>query len=208
MAVVFTQYAATAATCTEDSVAYCSGASTRSSGTVCRAEAANGASADSALYGFELTGEGTGMIGCVLTCLVAAGVVWDAGTWTINLEVSTANMNLTITEAHLCRVDSSCVNQETIGSNTGLSVSLGTTGVTSFTVAGAAVTPGAGDKVVIVLVGDNGSMNQALAVFTATQNIDSPFTAPAPEQAARAIKFPSTLDGLSAGSVFFGNRVA
>lgn len=112
-------------------------------------------------------------------CTVDSGVSWDAGTWTIRFNVTTANMNLTVTEIHLCRVSSTCVNQASLGSATGLSISLGTTGVKSQDISGSAATPGAGDIVLVVFVITNGAMSGQTASVTYNQNIDSPFTAAA-----------------------------
>lgn len=109
--------------------------------------------------------------------IVPGTVTGDSGTWTVRLNVTTANMNLSISEIYICRVNSSCVNQETIGSATGLSISLGSTGVKTQTVTGSAVTLGAGDIVTVVFKIVNGAMTDQSFNFTPDQNIDSPFTA-------------------------------
>lgn len=116
----------------------------------------------------------------IFTLIVGSSVTWGDGTWTVNLNCNTANMNLTITGCHICRVSSACANQETIGNNTGLSISLGTTGVKNFTVSGSAVTPSVGDKIVLGIVVANGAMSDQSSGFTPNQNIDSPFTAVTP----------------------------
>lgn len=107
----------------------------------------------------------------------AAGTTWAAGNWTVRLNVTTANMNLTWDTVYICRVNSSCVSQATIASATGLAISCGTTGVKSTTVSGAVQTPGAGDKIVVLLEFDNGSMTTQTFGITPNQLIDSPFTA-------------------------------
>lgn len=112
-------------------------------------------------------------------CVVAGGVTWAAGTWTVRFNVQTANMNLTVTEVYVCRADSSNVNQATIGSATGLSISLGTTGVKTQAVTGASQTPAANDAVFIVLVIVNAAMTSQTIILTPNQLIDSPFTEPA-----------------------------
>ena len=53
-------------------------------------------------------------------CIVPSGATWASGTWTIRFRVSSGNMSLTWDTAHICRVNSSNVNQATIGSATGL----------------------------------------------------------------------------------------
>lgn len=105
-----------------------------------------------------------------------SGVTGSSGTWTIRTEVTSANMNLTWSECYICRIDSSNVNQETIGSNASVGVSLGTTGAKSTTVSGGAVTFSAGDKCAIFLVCSNGSMNAQNVTIDLQQNIDSPFS--------------------------------
>ena len=117
--------------------------------------------------------------GVHLTLPVDAAVTWDAGNWTIRLNVTTANMNLTWETAYICRVDSACANQATIGSATALAISLGTTGVKSTTISGAAQTPTAGDDVVIVLGFANSAMTAQTFQATPDQLISSPFTAAA-----------------------------
>lgn len=107
----------------------------------------------------------------------AGGTSWDAGTWTVRLNVTTANMNVTLVAIWICRVDSSGVNQATIGSATGLSISVGTTGVKSQTVTGSAQTPAAGDMVEVVFLFSNGAMSSSSLNIKPDQNIDSPFTA-------------------------------
>jgi hypothetical protein len=114
------------------------------------------------------------------TIIPAAGTSWDGGTWTVRVNVTTANMNLSITAIYICRVDSGCANQATIGSATGLSISLSSTGVKSQTVTGSAQTPGVGDKVVVLIGIANGAMSTQSVVFTNDQNIDSPFTQASP----------------------------
>ena len=108
---------------------------------------------------------------------IDAGTTGASGTWTVRLNVTASNMNLTISAIHICRVNSSCANQETIGSATGLSISLGTTGVKTQTVTGSAVTLGVGDGVMVGFTIVNGAMTTQAFGFTPSVNIDSPFTA-------------------------------
>ena len=109
-------------------------------------------------------------------CIVGTGKNWGAGNWTIRLNITTANSNITWTGTFICRINSSCVSQETIGSLTGQTTSLGTTGVKTHTVSGSAVTPGAGDKVMVILRFTNSdNMNSQAFGYTPNQNIDAPF---------------------------------
>lgn len=117
------------------------------------------------------------IIGAQFEIQPSASTTWNSGTWTVRINITTANMNLTWTAVYICRVNSSCTNQATIGSATGLNISLGTTGVKSTTVSGSAQTPSAGDIVLVLLLISNGAMSLQTANLTANQNIDSPFTA-------------------------------
>lgn len=105
-----------------------------------------------------------------------SGTTWGAGTWTIRLNVTTGNNNLQIQNIYVCRVNSSGVNQATIGSLTSQNVTA-SAGVKTFNVTGAAQTPSAGDQVRIVLTVQNSSgvMNQSFS-WTANQVIDTPFS--------------------------------
>ena len=105
-----------------------------------------------------------------------AGATWGAGDWTVRVNVTTAQANVTWSETHICRLNSSDVSQATIGSLTGQTTSMATTGVKTHTVSGSSQTPGAGDKVYIVIVLAAGANNRSIAV-TPDQLITSPFTA-------------------------------
>src|SRR5262245_65381674 len=108
-----------------------------------------------------------------------ASLTWDAGTWTVRLNVTTANASIQWTDTYICKVNSTCTNSSatTIGSLTGQTTSLGTTGVKTHSVTGSAVTPSAGDKVVVMICHTNVSanMNQTFA-WTPNQLVDSPFS--------------------------------
>lgn len=108
---------------------------------------------------------------------VGAGVQWDAGTWTVRLNITTANANIQWTATHICHVSSTCVSQATIGSLTGQTTSLGTTGVKTHSVTGSSRTPAAGDKVLIQVVHTNvsGSMSQTFG-WRPDQLISAPFS--------------------------------
>lgn len=109
----------------------------------------------------------------------AAGVTWDAGDFVVRLNVTGAIANAQWTATYVCRLNSSGTNQATIGSLTGQTTSVATTGVKTHTVSGAAQTPGVGDKVYIVLVLTAITGNNKIMQFTPDQLITSPFTAPA-----------------------------
>lgn len=105
----------------------------------------------------------------------AAGVVWAAGDWTVRLNISSQANNVTWTETHICRLNSSNVSQATIGSLTGQTTGINTTGVKTHVVAGSSQSPSAGDKVLIVFVFAS-NQNNRFFVPVFDQIITSPFT--------------------------------
>lgn len=119
---------------------------------------------------------GAGQAGVMFQIVPPAGTGWAAGTWTVRLNVTTGSAAAcTWTDTYVCRTNSSDVSQATIGSLTGQSIAINTTGVKSMNVTGSAQTPSAGDKVYIVLLFNSPSANQQFSVQF-NQNIDSPFT--------------------------------
>jgi hypothetical protein len=101
---------------------------------------------------------------------------WNAGTYTVRLNVVTANMNVTLSSVYVCRVASDDTPISTIGSSTALGLSLATTGVITTTVSGTAETPNFGDYINIVLVFTNGAMTNQTFEYLPDQNIDTPLT--------------------------------
>ena len=174
MAMIFTLTNSTTGVCAGNAV-YCSGAAT-SDGGASRVASVGGTAGTETTLATSALASSTDNANGLYTLDIPAGTSGDSGTWTIRLNITTANMNLTVTKIYVCRVNSSCTNQETIGSATGLSISLGTTGVKTQTVSGSAVTLAAGDKVVIVFVLSNGAMSDQIARWGNDQNIDSPFS--------------------------------
>lgn len=153
---------------------WCSGASVFSADSKV---AQDGATAGSASDSVNVSSSAVSELDLGFEITPASGTTWGSGTWTVRLNVTTANMNVTWVAVYICQVDSGDTNKATIGSTTGLSISLGTTGVKSTTVSGSAVTPAANDKVQIVLLFSNGAMSTSTWSQTPNQNIDSPFTA-------------------------------
>lgn len=96
----------------------------------------------------------------------------DAGEATININVTDDFTGTpSITEIHLCRFNSSCVNQETVASLTGQTTTINGVGVKTFVVTiGARVAFGATDRLVAIIVGTNASsMIIAAGGFTPDQ---------------------------------------
>lgn len=155
----------------------CSGATANGLGPPPFTTAAVGATPGVGSTAINLPAEASNQILDGIDCTINSGVSWDAGTWTIRINCTTSNMNMSISQIHICRIDSNCVNQASLGSATGLSISLGTTGVKTQTVSGSGATPGANDRILIVIVGSNSAMTTQSAEILKDQNIDSPFTA-------------------------------
>lgn len=110
--------------------------------------------------------------------VVPAGYTWGAGNWTVNVNFTTGNSDATWESCFICRVNSSCVNQATIGSSTGLGIAT-KSGAQSTIISGSAQTPGAGDKVIITLGFSNASTMFARTVgITPSTTIESPLSAP------------------------------
>jgi hypothetical protein len=109
-------------------------------------------------------------------CAIPSGASWDGGTWTVRVDVTDGNMVIDLEEIWICRINSSCVNQEEIGSDTTINQVLTTSQVYSFDITGSAVTPSADDRVAIILVCTNNDdmMSQVLGI-TPSQIIDTPF---------------------------------
>lgn len=80
---------------------------------------------------------------------------WEAGTWTIPLNINTADTGTQWTQTWVCRVDSSGASQESLGSTTGqteaLSAGVHNTGP-ALVSCSAATSPSATDEILIILV--------------------------------------------------------
>jgi hypothetical protein len=100
---------------------------------------------------------------------------WASGTWTVRLNVTTANTNITLQEVYISRVNSGGVHQETLGSTLAIGTAL-SAGVKSVNVTGSAATsPAATDEIYIEMVFDfGGSHGNESVGITFDQNVDSP----------------------------------
>ena len=104
-------------------------------------------------------------------------VDWNSGEWTIRVDVTDANMNITWEETDWKRYNSSCVEQETFHNDTAVSISFGSTGVkTETTGSVSGDVPSAGDICIVAPIQTNGAMMTEGWGITPSQNIDSPFT--------------------------------
>lgn len=104
-------------------------------------------------------------------------VTWQSGTYTVRLNVTTAVADLLLTEVHVCRVNSSCVSQEIVGSTTGLTISMGTTGVKQVDVTGVEQSATDTDRIYVVLIFQQTSHASMTFGFVPDQNIDTPIAA-------------------------------
>jgi hypothetical protein len=121
-------------------------------------------------------------------CVPAAGINWNAGTWTVRFNITSSNMFLTVIEIYICRQSSACTFVENLGSATGLSIGIGSTGVISQTVSTSAPSEvNTGDIVSICVVFQNTTMSDHSFTWLPNQNIDSPFTEEVPAGIKRVI---------------------
>lgn len=107
----------------------------------------------------------------------------DAGTLTYRLNVSTAQNDLTLEDIYVCRVNSSGVSQETLGSVTGLGTDISGGGVFPQNITlSAASAHNAGDRVYILVAVNNANQHTARSIeILPDQNIDTPFVASSPQ---------------------------
>lgn len=103
---------------------------------------------------------------------------WPSGNYVVRLNITTGNAQLQWKATYVCRVNSSFVNQATIGSLTAQTTSLTGTGVVSHTISGSAdAGASATDRVYIVCVFHTASGATQNISFKTDQLIDTPFTA-------------------------------
>lgn len=153
---------------------YCSSQS--AGGTTGRRDASNGGTTGSSEVSLTANANSTTewLFNYALT--VGAEVSWDGGDWSIPINHSSGNMNVTLEEVWVCRLNSGCTNQESLGNETGIGFATnGGTTTRTFTCSGAS--PSAGDVVQIICVYSNSfSMDVGIGI-TPDQTIQSPFTA-------------------------------
>lgn len=109
-------------------------------------------------------------------CVVPNGYDGSAGNWTVRLNVTTANANITWDGVTICRMNSACVSQGTIVASVTLGISLASTGVKSTTKTGLFQSFAGGDKVIVILAFSNAAGTTQSFAFTPDQLIDSPYS--------------------------------
>lgn len=107
---------------------------------------------------------------------------WPAQTYSVNLNVAQSNANLQITEVKVYRVDSnggpSTSGLAVVGDLTGLTQSLGSTGVLTFNVSGAAQTASATDRLAVKFYTKNSATGNQTFAYSAGQGANSGALAP------------------------------
>ena len=102
---------------------------------------------------------------------------WQAGTYTVSLDVTTGANNMTWSRLYVVRLNSSGVAQATVGSITGQSVSLSTTGTKTLSVSGSSQTAGATDRLYFVLVFNCSTASKRILGFKCDLTITTPLSA-------------------------------
>ena len=116
MATSFFEFQQTDTAADDGSIAACSGASAAT--TIDDSEMEVGGSAGTGTPLIQIAGSTTSRgIHLESKALQPNKTLWDAGTWTVNLEIQTgATEDVDWSETHICRVNASGTNQETVGS--------------------------------------------------------------------------------------------
>ena len=109
--------------------------------------------------------------------IIPSGTTWNAGTWTWRLKAtqSAGPAWLILASVDICRVNSSGIAQETIGT-ANYTTNIPTSGVLSGTITGSAQTPSSGDYVIINFTFRNIDTSSRNTTITNDQIINSPFT--------------------------------
>jgi hypothetical protein len=155
---------------------YCSGRSLSGFGTSPFTIEENG-TPGTAQQAATFPGQGSNLIGYLSGGPIDQYYNWNAGTYTWRLNVTGSNMNITLTEVHICRISSGGTNLATVGSATGLGISCSSTGVKSGTVTGTAQSHNPGDNIIFLFVFSNGSMSQQTLNITPDQIQNTPIDA-------------------------------
>ncbi len=107
---------------------------------------------------------------------VEPGADIAAGDWITRMNVTTSQMFVDWDEIHICEVSGSgaCSNISTIGSDTGLAIDLGNSGVKSQTTSGSATALAAGESFVCIFTFANSQVMSNSVGITPDADIDTP----------------------------------
>lgn len=113
-------------------------------GTAGVATPAMGTDAGNAVWGID-------QICMVFEMVPVTGDNWNAGLYTVPINVTGAQALLRWEKTYICRLNSACTSQETLGTLTPAPILMSPTGVKTMQVNGSAVaSPAAGDKILVV----------------------------------------------------------
>jgi len=102
---------------------------------------------------------------------------WAAGTYTVPLNVTRGNANISWEHTYICRLDLNCANLGLIGSLSDQEISLATEEVFDMDVSGALVaSPASTDRIYIILVLKNVAEDAQEIEFTSDQIIATPLS--------------------------------
>lgn len=102
---------------------------------------------------------------------------WDSGNYTVRWNVTTSQNNTSITGVWICRIDSSCSNLASVGSDTSLSIDISGGGIFSTTVSGTSQSASSTDDLYIITeITNSHSMTSRSVGITPDQNIDTPIS--------------------------------
>jgi hypothetical protein len=165
----------------DGAIAACSGAS--AGGTIDNRQATSGGTPGTVAHLLSLSGTPPNRLAHFESAANEPNLTnWPAGKYVVRLNVTAANVGgMNWSETWICRVNSSGVNQATVGSLTGQSIPLNTTGVKTMTVDGSQQNAAASDRIYIVLV-FNGSSGDHFS-YTPDQMIDTMLAPPPTKQA-------------------------
>lgn len=106
-------------------------------------------------------------------------LTWEAGTWTVDINISTAANNLFITGVWICRVDDTCTSVATVASDTTFNRDISAAGTQTFSLSGVATddTDGGAETdsaYVILRVQNDHSMTSRTLGITPNETISAP----------------------------------
>lgn len=111
---------------------------------------------------------------------------WDSGNWVVGINISSADSNMTWASSCVFQLNSGGTLVNTVGTLTGQTTSLGSTGLKNHTVSGSAESPSASDRVQVVVVfscgAPHGNCSVSFTVGTAAngETVASPIVQPTP----------------------------